>query len=63
MLELGDSPFVDHISRIECGLRFNQDEVHFFVRNRAMLDAAWNDDEFALTHDSFDRGISYATCL
>ncbi len=52
-LELGDSPFVGDVSGVERGFRLNQNDVHFFVRNRAMLDASRNDDEFTFMNYGF----------
>ncbi len=40
-LELGDGPFVSDITRIHGGFGLNQDDVHFLVRYRTMLDFPW----------------------
>src|SRR5579863_799920 len=52
-LELGDGPFVGNVSRVESGLRFDQNDVNFFVGDGAVFYAARNDYEFAFADDSF----------
>ena len=42
-----------NVSGVERGFRLHQDEVDFFVGDRAMLDAARNDDEFAFADERF----------
>src|SRR5437899_3693663 len=49
-LELGDSPFVGDVSRVQRRIRLDQDDVDLFVGNGAVLDAVRDDNEFALAH-------------
>src|SRR5229473_5757454 len=51
-LELGDSPFVGDVAGVQRRLWFDQDNVDLVVRNGAVLDAARDDNEFALAHDT-----------
>jgi hypothetical protein len=52
-LELGDRPFVGDIARVQRRFWFDQDNVDFFVRNGAVLDAVRDDNEFAFAHQTF----------
>jgi hypothetical protein len=52
-LKLDDGPFVGDVSGIACGLRFNQNDVHFFVRHGAVLQAARDNYELTFANDSF----------
>lgn len=51
MLELANGPFVRDVSRVERGLRLQQDNMNFLIRHRHMLDAAGHDDEFAFANN------------
>src|SRR5271170_4756285 len=62
VLELRDGPFAGDVSGVERGFRLNQDDVHFFVRNRAMFEAARNDDKFTLMNYSFTITEFHAEC-
>src|SRR6267154_98192 len=52
-LELGDSPFVGDIPRVQRRFWFDQDNVNLFVRNGAVLDAVRDDNELAFAHQTF----------
>src|SRR5467141_3031424 len=49
-LELGDSPFVGDVPRVQRRFWFDQDNVDLFVRNGAVLDAVRDDNELAFAH-------------
>ena len=51
--QLAHCPFVLDISRVQCGLWFQQHDVHFFVRDRQVLDAARHNDKFTFPDNGF----------
>src|SRR5439155_8922870 len=51
-IEVGDGAFIANVPGVQCGIRLEQQDMRFFLRDRQMLDAVRDDDELArLDHE------------